>query len=327
MTDTQSSRWPRFRVWLVAAILALLYGISLYLLMEYADPKYGLLRLAFLLGVPIAAPSLAVIILDPHGRHDTGQHIGIGIAIVTAMLIAGVVFLKEGGICILMASPFFYAIGALGPALTGMLLRRISTRVLSPCLVLLPIAALPIDNPDKYRARDELVTTVVDISAPTAVVWQNLTEVRNIRSNELRWTFTQDLVGVPKPEDAKLTGHGVGAIRQVTWGRGIHFEERITKWQENKVLAWHFHFGPASIPHEIEGHIKLNGFYLKVEDGSYRLTPLSASRTRLVLTTHYWMHTAFNSYCAWWGHIFIEDFHRNVLNVIRERAEKSVAQT
>ena len=41
----------------------------------------------------------------------------------------------------------------------------------------------------------------------------------------------------------------------------------------------------------------------------------------LILTTRYWIRTPMNGYAAWWGGVFLGDFHRNVLGVIKNRAE------
>jgi hypothetical protein len=306
----------------VAAVAGAIYALGLYIIADYLKPQSGLVLVAFLFGVPVAAPSLTILIADPHGKLHTRVHAGLGALVVTAMLIAGLFALREGGICTIMAAPLFYVLGVLGAMATGGALRGYHTRLFSSVLIAFPLIALPLDNQSVYPARTETVTTTVEIAAPPQAVWRNLVEVRAIRARELVWTFTQDVAGVPKPMDARLSGRGAGAIRYVTWGRGIHFEERVTRWVENRDLAWNFHFDDASIPRAIEGHVKLNSPYLKVLDGSYHLDALANGHTSVTLRTRYWMRTPLNSYAAWWGRIFVDDFHANVLHVIRERAER-----
>jgi hypothetical protein len=303
-----------------------LYALGCYLITGYLKPHSGLLLDSFLFGVPLAAPCLTIVVADPKARLRTSAHAVLGAIVITAMIVVGVIALGEGGICVIMAAPLFYLIGIPSAMLTGAILRGVRTRLLSSVLILAPLLGLPVENQADYPAQTETVVSTADIAAPARTVWRNLVEVRDIKPAELGWTFTQDLVGVPKPMDARLDRHGAGAVRFVTWGGGIHFEERIARWDENRVLAWTFHFGPDAVPRAIEGHVKLDSSYLKVLGGDYTLTPLAGGRTRVTLATHYWMRTPVNGYAAWWGRIFVGDFHRNVLTVIRARAEKDARQ-
>lgn len=90
----------------------------------------------------------------------------------------------------------------------------------------------------KYEPHDGAVTTIIDIAAPPEVVWQQTAEIRNVRQDELSWTFSHGIVGVPQPVDARLEGTGVGAVRQLEWTRGVKFQEIVTRWEENRLLAW-----------------------------------------------------------------------------------------
>lgn len=306
-----------------AVALSLIYGFGLYAIFKLLHPISGLTGLAFLIGVPIAAPSLAVLIADPRGAMQIHNHIAIGAVSILAMLIAGFFVLHEVGICLVMASPLFVLFGLGGAALTGALLRYRRTRLMSLALIFLPIAGLSAEPAIDYPAQTNEVTTSVVIDAPVNTVWKSLVEVRGIQPNELGWTFTQDFAGVPKPLDAQLTGNGKGAVRHVAWERGIRFEEKITSWQKGRFLAWNFDFWPGSIPKEIEGNVRINSPYLKILNGSYTLAPLSANRTRVALQTRYWIKTGLNPYCTFWGLIFVNDFHSNVLHVIGERAERN----
>jgi hypothetical protein len=276
----------------------------------------------FILGTPIAATSLALIIRDPRGQLDLGGQVAFAFLIVTAMLLGGVIVLREAGICLVMASPLMYTGGCLGAMATGRLLRLRRGRPLAGLLVALPLVGAAFEHHLHYPQRDVTVASDVLIDARPDVVWGTLTSVRDIRAGELGWTFTQDFLGVPKPLDANLVGAGAGAVRYVKWGKGVHFEERITNWHANKALAWQFRFFANSIPKSIEGNIDLNGSYLQVQDGAYRLEPVGARRTCLHLQTHFWIETPLNAYFASWGGIFVSDFHRNVLQVIKGRAER-----
>ena len=315
----------KWAVGLAMAVCAgLLYGFGLYALFSQLSEENRFISWGFLYGVPLAAPALGVLIWDRKGVFPRRDHGFFGAAVVTAMLVVGVIFLGEGGICALMVSPIFYFCGVFGAIIMGTILRRRPTRMLSIALLALPLMGAAGEGHVIYPTRNETVTSVAIIGAPPSRVWANLTEVRDIKPSELGWTFTQDVMGVPKPVDARLQGRGVGAVRHALWGRNVHFDEQITRWDQDHYLEWRFRFTPDSIPRVLEGHVRVESSYLKVLRGDYTLMALPGGRTRLILRTHYWMRTPLNGYCAWWGRLFVGDFHRNVLRVIRERSQATI---
>ena len=311
-----------------AILLTLLYALGAYAMFHHAmDAGGGLLTLGFLVGMPIGAGSLAVLIADWKGRASAGRHAGLGFLISAIMLFTGFAMLGEGGVCIVLAAPLFIPLAMLAATATGALLRGRNNRIRASALPLVPLLLVQLDIWGAYPVSNEVVSDRIDIDAPPAMVWVQLTEVRDIRSDELSWTFTQDLAGVPKPVDARLEGRGVGAVRHVRWGGGIHFQEIVTRWEEERALAWRFRFSSDSIPDEVESHVRVDSAYLQVSGGEYRLEPLPGGRTRLHLTTRYRLATPLNFYCAWWGRVMIGDFHQNVLNVVRRRAERANGRT
>jgi hypothetical protein len=313
-----------------AVPMAVVYALVLCLLAEAVDWEVGgggamMLVVAFLFGVPAAATSVAVMIADPRGQMRGGRHALIGFYVTSVFLFAAVVLLSEGGICVIMAAPLFYLASIVGALVTGLLLRRTRGRAAALVLVLAPVLGMPLEAGTAYPERTGSVTTVIEIAAPPEAVWRNTVAIPDIRPQELGWTFSHAIVGVPRPEDARLEGEGVGAVRFLRWGQGIHFEEHITAWDLDRSLAWTFQFAPDSIPAAVEGHIRVNSPYLKLTGGHYTLDPLPGGRTRLTLQTDYWIATPINAYCAWWGDVFLTDFHRIVLGVIKERSERAAS--
>jgi hypothetical protein len=313
---------PLWKTTLVALPAAALYGFGLYALMTLVEGPSGMALLAFLLGMPMASAALVVVIADPKGRAGVAVDLLIGAGVVTLLLVAASVVLREGAICVVMASPLFYGAGVGSAGLTGMLLRRGGgTRHLSLVLIACPLLGTPAESRVDYPAWDEAVSTVVDIDAPPAVVWRNTIEIRHIQPRELHWTFTQDLLGVPKPQDARLDGAGVGAVRQLRWGRGVRFQEVVADWRPQRRVTWVFRFDREGVYTVVDRHIRLDRDYLKLTGGDYELTPLPGGRTRLRLTTHYRVKAPVPAYWAWWGRTFLSDFHGNVLGVIKTRSQ------
>ncbi len=312
--------------------LALLYGLMLYGLAKAMTPGMPAFEVLLLL-VPFFAPSLAIAMIDPEGRQSRGRHALTGFAVALLMLLAGVVMLNEGGVCTVMAAPFFLIIAPFGAMWSGNNRRAARLRgeagitLRSVAWLALPAVAMPLQQqfPLPLPLADTVVTSTVVVAAPPAAVWNQLIEVRHIRQRELGWTFSQDVAGVPKPTDARLDRHGVGGVRHVHWGPGVAFDEVVTRWQPGRDLAWRFAFPAGGFGKAFDEHINPDSDYLKVADGSYRLDPLPGGRTRLTLTTHYRVRTAINAYCDLWGRVFVGDFHTNVLRVIKGRSETSPA--
>lgn len=308
-----------------AAVGALVYGLIIYL-MVWSGDREVLPAISGLILMPMGIASVMTVLADPRGQGSIWRHICIGWAIIAALVLLSVVLFQEGGICVVMAMPVFLVASAAGSALATLALRAWRSPRGASLLVVLPLIGLPIEPMLPAPELDGRVTSVIEIAAPPQQVWRHTVEIPRIAPQELKRTFSHSIAGIPQPVDARLEGHGVGAVRHLRWSRGVTFQEIVTGWEENRALSWTFRFGPESIPRAIEAHIRLDRAYLKIADGAYRLEPLPGGRTRLTLTTQYRIATPINAYCDWWGQIFLNDFHGVVLEVIRARAEKAAGE-
>lgn len=321
MPDQKPKIRPSIKQRLIFTIaVAVIYALVLYVIV-WMPAGSAIPFISGLILVPMAIASVASAAMDPLGQDTMWRHIKIGWICITAFIVIAVLVFREAGICAIMAAPIFYLGSALGSAISGLSLRKWRSRSVSSCLVVLPLLALPAEPFMPAPVLDGQVQSVVVIDAPLETVWKNTVEIPKIAPQELMWTFSHGVVGVPQPIDARLEGAGVGAVRHLRWTHGVTFEEVVTDWQPGRHLAWTFRFGPQSIPDAVEGHIKIDSSYLRIANGDYRLDPLPDGKTRLSLTTHYAIATPINVYCAWWGSIFLRDFHGTVLNVIQKRSE------
>ncbi|MFS2325252.1 SRPBCC family protein [Brucella sp. H1_1004] len=309
----------------VAVPIAMVYGLLLYMLIWLTPisdmmPFFGGLML-----LPMGIASLASSISDPRAQKALWNHVKMAWMIIGGLVVISMVFFREGGICVIMAAPFFAVFSAIGSWVTLSLIRRFRSPRSTMLVIALPLMVYPLEPLLKYEPHEGAVTTVIDITASPDIVWQQTAEIRNLRADELSWTFSHGIVGVPQPVDARLEGKGVGAVRQLEWTRGVKFQEIITKWEENRLLAWDFNFGPESIPAAVEAHIDVDSSYLKLTNGDYQLEALPNGHTRLTLTTRYRIATPINFYCDFWGKVFLNDFHGVVLKVIRDRSQRIAA--
>lgn len=321
-TETTPGRGGRQRAALLLGIVAaVLYGGVLYLLTNVLHPYSGMAVVAFLLGAPLACSVLASIIADPRGLWPASGHFLMGVVVVTLMIISSALVFGEGLICIVMAAPLLYASSILGSAIAMTLLRVGKGGRFSSLVVLLPLLGLPLETQATWPRETGSVVTVMEINAPPSAVWAHTVAIPAIQPEEHRPSFSHSIADAPRPLDARVEGSGPGAVRHLRWERGVHFRENITVWEQHRRLGWTFAFAPDSIPTAIEQHIRMDGDYFRLTDGDYVLEPLPGGRTRLTLTTRYWVATPINLYCHWWAQRFFSDFHGAVLEVIRNRAE------
>lgn len=306
--------------------MGLSYALVIHGLIRLQAPNSGMLLISFLIGAPMAASIVAVGLADPRRQADGATNAGVSALTVTIMLVCAGVVLREGAVCLVMAAPIFYLTGIVAGVVAGRLMRRRPGRMLCLSLLALPLVGLPVelDRPPVAQTRE--VVTRMSIDAPPEVVWRNLAEVRNIRRSENRWNVSHDLIGVPRPIDARLDGQGIGAVRHVAWARGVRFEERLVRWEPGHEMAWSFHISPDASRLILDEHLTIDSDYLRLEEGGYRLSPRADGGTDVTLTTRYWIRTPMNGYAAAWGRLFLGDFHNNVLGVIRARAEEEGAR-
>lgn len=300
--------------------LALFYGLVLYL-MFWTD--HGVIMfLSGLILTPMAIASIFSAAADPLGRAPVSRHLKYVLLVMLGLLGLSVIFFKEGGICVAMASPFMLVGGIMGSTLTVKMLRNRSMRAGPPLMIVLPLLMGAVEPHMDFATVQEQVVSVIEIDAPPSVVWAQTVEIRNIEASELKPTFSHAVIGTPKPLDARMEGQGIGAVRQLQWTQGVTFEEVVTDWQQDRKLAWDFRFTQASIPDHVEAHIDVDSGYLKIANGDYVLEALPDNRTRLTLTTRYQMATPINAYCKLWGKVFFNDFHTTVLKVVKDRSER-----
>ncbi|MBK4215734.1 hypothetical protein JJJ17_07340 [Paracoccus caeni] len=305
----------------LAIPIGLIYGILLYMLVwagQHVDE--GLPAIAGLVLFPTGVGSVVAAFYDPRAERRVLDSIFASWGVFFGILSITALFFGEGIVCIIMAIPIALPTLALGAYLTHAWVRNRGKRNLTPCIAVLPLLVLPVENMITWPNQITHVTSVVEIDAPADVVWRNTVDIPDIDPDQLGWTVSHSLMFIPKPLDARMQGSGVGAARELSWTRGVSFRERITEWEQDRRLSWGFEFDADSIPRGIDDHIRPDSDYLELVRGEYELTPLPSGGTQLSLTTWYRVQTPINGYLNLWGHMFLNDFHGIVLAEIDRRA-------
>lgn len=305
--------------------LAIGIFVSVVALMVYG-PDFGVAwgGIAMLLGIPFAFGMLVGQTID---RDQTmGCFLWPTLSVIALLFVAYLIF-GEGVICIAMIMPIWIA-AAIGGTLASIWTHRrdasqddthddsslqlAAWTVLPAFLVIAETVAPPV-----WTERE--VVREITVTAKPSDVWPQLIEIRHVKSGEGRWTFSHDILGIPRPVDAQVKMDNGAIVRHARWGEGIHFEEQVISERFGKEMRWRFSFPDSSLQDHTDRHIAPDGQNLRIVSGGYDLEPLAGDRTRIRLTTRYAMKTRLPEYMAWWGERLLGDVQSNVLQIIAGR--------
>lgn len=231
----------------------------------------------------------------------------------------------EGLICLVVIVGPFVILGAIG-AFIFMLIRLKSSNTKTPLYYSLVLPFLILTVESNFKATDQFatVTTSISINADRQTVWTNIKNVRDIKPGEIPTHFVH-IIGIPKPLNGELDREGVGAVRSITWEKGIKFQEIITSWQEGRGFSYDINVDPKSIPPTtLDEHVMIGGKYFDVIKGSYRIDSIGPTKNLVTLTCKYRVTTNLNAYSKWWANFILNDFNETILEVIKGRCEMSI---
>jgi hypothetical protein len=297
------------------------FALATYLIARKVQPNSGLILVSVFL-IPAAASALAVLVAGIRGKGSMGRATMMAASVVTTMLVGSALFFREGAICIAMAAPIFYPLSILGAIAVAALRGHCDSRTPPALVIVLPLLLLPIEQQSAYPTMHAAITTQIDIIAPLDTVWRDAVEIRGIRPSEQTWTPTHALLRVPRPVDAELIQRNGRLVRHATWQGGVQFSEIVTAWRRDRSVAWRFDIPKVTADRLLDEHLRLDQGYLRLEGGQYAFESLSPTRTRLRLTTRYSARTPWNAYAVLWSELVLGDIHRNVLNIVKRRAEQ-----
>jgi hypothetical protein len=307
-----------------ALIVALAAALGVYFLA--AAGSGATIGYALIVVLPAALTAFIAWVGSMGRDWSRGTFLAIPLWLAFAATLIGAVFLREGVVCLVMALPVWIAFGYIG--LWPVYLYRRSRKRVDPAtfrahaLLLIPFLALLIDQQIAPPRETRTVVREIIVDAPPSVVWPRLLAIPAIAPDEGRWNASQDLLRLPRPLAARLSGEGRGAVRDAYWQDGIRFQEIVTDWQTNKRLQWRFAFPDPAIHERTDRHIEPHGRHLWIDTGGYRLIPLADGRTKIRLWTRYQLATPFNGYAGWWGERILGDIQDNVLAIVAARTER-----
>ncbi|MFS1703443.1 hypothetical protein [Alteromonas sp. AMM-1] len=311
----------------IGIIAGAMYGLLFRVIWELESLSHlnGLVTLSFLFLVPFAVGYLRLYCELKQGSSvSSSSAIRLAWQPVLVCLLVTVVTLLEGSICVVLASPAFFFCASMGGLAARWIHLHRKNAPHKPLLsvMLLPIVCTPVELTAFSSSYQYTVTDSILIAATPEQVWREIGNVDVISKQELPWSFGQ-LIGIPRPLRASMTGLARDAVRTSEWEKGVVFEEVITVWEPAKQMAYQFKIDPERIPdHALDKHVKLGGEIFSPLYGAYTLEPTPEGYTRLTLSTTLEDNTNLGWYSRVWGKVIFHDFHVMLLGLMKQRAEQ-----
>lgn len=301
---------------LYAVLLRLIFGIDTW------EEMLGVMTISFLFILPVILGILTVYLSSEENANKGWYKFFAPWIPIFLFLIITILFNIEGWACWIMILPLFLIAASVGGFIGGYLKKRKKNQRLSvSLLVLLPFFMAPLEHmveaiPGTYEAY-----TYIDINAPVAIIWSNVTRVKEI-SDEEDQGVVSNFLGFPRPVRAELDFEGVGAFREAIFTNGLVFNETVTEYEHNKKMVFNIRANTYEIPSTtLDEHVLIGGDYFDVLNGTYELEELGGGVCRLHLYSHFKMNTTFNFYAGWWGKWIMKDIQNNILKIEKKRSE------
>jgi hypothetical protein len=306
----------------LSALLGVVYGVMMRVALDERFGPFTVVSLSFLLFVPIAIGALVVYVDTTPTALPVARAIVSPWLSIFVFLLTTVVLLLEGSICILMVAPGFLILSSLG-GLLGLWLKsrkKGGTATLSAILVL-PFISSPIESAIYPGWEMHTISRSVVIHAEWSVIWENILNVPRIRPEELS-RGVNDILGIPRPIDARMDSESGQSVRTTRWEKGISFREVVTSSVPGERIEWRFEFPPGSVPPgSLDDHVAMGGSHFKIDNGGYTLESTAQGETLLTLWTTYRISMRPIAYSRLWASLVLGDFHNKILNLIKTRAE------
>lgn len=276
---------------------------------------------SFAILVPIAMGAITVYVEEQKQQKSFTFYIVAPWVSVFFCLVGSALIMLEGSICIAMAAPLFLMLGSIGGLIMGLVCRYL----IKPKITVQSIAFLPfifaLSGINQQINHDvQVIKNDIHIASTPDVVWQQIEFPKDIKPSELKGGFAY-WVGVPYPVEAKVLQPKIGGIRHSVWQRGVSFDEEITAWEKNRLIAWKYHFYENSFPlGSMDDHVEVGGKYFDLENTTYTLTPEQGG-TRLEISVQIRVSTGFNWYARPLAAFITKDTSETILNFYKNRAE------
>jgi uncharacterized protein YndB with AHSA1/START domain len=317
---------------------ATLYGLFLRLFFGFFAGFMEVMGLVFLGLVPFVIGFLTITFMPRDKPISTGAAFLYPWATSLVILVITMLLSIEGAICWMMIFPFFGVAAGIG----GIIANRMRTpvdntdedtdildqnlwqdknRLSVSLLMLAPMLLGAIEGDRSTSAAYYTLQKEVIIAAAPAQVWAAMGSIDTVASGEKHTYFT-NAMGFPSHLHTTTDRFELGGTRLAVYENGLFFTEKITKIVPEKLLVLQIDVDPNKIPPTVlDEHIVIGGKHLDVLEDTYTLTALPDGKSRLTLSSHFYINTPFNWYASIWADWVMSDLLKGELGLIKKRAE------
>lgn len=304
-----------------SAILAIAAGALFGIAIVATAVHWHLYGQALFVGLPVGMSALTAFVLRLLRKVPLWLNMLVSLL---AILVLGVIIIAsalDGAVCLILALPLAVGLAVPG-ALLGHALARCLTGAARSMFPIVLVFALPAFlGIERFHPAEPVMRTVtsrVTIDAPIGQVWDEVIAFDRI-TNPPTGIFR---LGVAYPIQARIFGHGVGAVRHCIFSTGP-FVEPITVWQPPRLLEFDVAENPPPM-NEMSpyGHIDvphLHGTFVS-RHGRFRLWEENG-RVVLEGTTWYYQQLAPDFYWHCISDAIIHQIHLRVLEQIQRQSE------
>lgn len=316
------------RAVIVGIISGIIYGIVIRVMSEWStiegDGIYEIITYSFLITMPFAVGAISVYIAADKKHTTIKSQLYISFLTMLFFLLAMMVLMLEGFICIVLIAPVFIVASLAGGLIMGFVNNKYKSKAKGTLnsFVLIPLILSPLESIIPVSPETGMVETSIVIYAPPEKIFNELGSVKEIKKAELGFSFMH-FVGLPAPLEASMSKKGVGAVRISKWEKGVTFKERITVWNAPWQLHYEFDIPKGSIPREaLDRHVELGGDYFTLVKGGYDIERIGDNKSRLILRTYYKNTSHLKLFGGIWASYVFNDFHYSLLKLMKNRSEQ-----
>ena len=319
--------YKRYLSLAVGVLAALAYGGLTRLIFAQDSQIIGTLSISFILLVPPVLGFLTVIFAAPEQKKSWKFFIFVPWLSCALCMLLAAIFLLEAWFCVALAAPLWLALASAGGAVAALVSRlaqkRGSNDVIGGALLLFtltPFLFVPLERLLPLQPETRTVHSQIEIAAPPAIIWQNITDLRRIGPAEQRESLFH-LAGLPRPLEAQMACQQVGCVRRGSWESGLEFEGRITRIVPGQSYWLDLRADTRNVRPSGAPLSQIGGEAFAMVDDGYELADAGGGRSVLHLYSTYRLTTRINAYGTFWTDLMLRDIQAYILAVEKARSE------
>ncbi len=308
----------------IGILLGGVYGLVYRFLFETEDFRlydFDVFSLSFLWVLPIAIGLIPILISNEAVLKSKRKQVFYPIASVILFFIMALITGLEDLVCLLiLILPFIVVAGISGLIFSLILKNKQSDKLYS--IILLPFLMMSIESKFANQKDHYRVTSSIIVEASKEAIWQNIVAVPEIVASEYDYGF-YNYIGIPRPVKAELKEIDGTQYRIGHFTNNLKLVEEIVEMDTLNYVAFEIKLEQSTLRDlPTDKHI-LQSDYFKFDRIAYRLLKKQDETIELQLSCTYSIESKMNFYANFWAKRIIKDFEVKLLQVLKEKIERT----